>query len=218
MAVYAHSPISLAEAEEYCGLSASGGDAFRESMVNAAIDAMESYCRRYLCARSADVTEVHDGTGTEWIFTRQPIYQVTSIKDDLNQDWASATAFDSNGYTVWGEARMAIRLHPNVNATGNAPLSTQRGRQNVQVIYTPGIWSGQGTTGLSACPEDIKLAQKMIVKAALEDSSHSSVGKGTLRREQISRGDESVTIVKGVLIPAEARSILDQYRVTRVVA
>lgn len=95
--------ITQAVAKTYLGLTDT--DATRDAVItelcSAATQAMERWCGRHL--DSTAVTEILDGTGKEGVWLKEPPETMTSVKEDADQAWATATSLVENtDYMVRG--------------------------------------------------------------------------------------------------------------------
>lgn len=130
--------ITVASAKEHLGITATTWDAVLQTLVTRVSGMVERYCDRTFA--STAYTEDYDGDGSEVLLTRQsPIVSVTSVHDDQNREFTSATLIQTTDYYV-DTAKAAIKL------IGGR---FSRGVGNVRVAYTAGYASTPDAVAIS---------------------------------------------------------------------
>jgi len=118
--------------------SATTDDRFFETLISSATADIESYTGRKLRERTYGANgleaEYQDGTGEKFIYTYQrPIISVTSLYDDIDNNYSSSYLFASTDYHIFKELGKILLL-------SDASLGTvfSVGRANIKNIYTAG--------------------------------------------------------------------------------
>jgi len=136
---------TLEYVKSYLGLTGSDYDSLLTSLVAAASQAIEEYCRREF--NSAERTEYHDGRGAASLLLNQwPVSDIASIYDDLNRDFTSGTVVDSDDYTFEPKSGRVRLLQGRF----------QDGVRNVKVTYT---------AGYENVPDDVAQACALLAAA-----------------------------------------------------
>lgn len=194
---------TVALASEYTGISSADQTTygtFLTAILASAADYMNNYTDRVLVDGGNDtaITEYisYFGDGQTLYLDNYPIGAITSIHNDQNWDWDSTTALDSTFY----------RKNNKRNAIVFISGQLTEGTENIRVIYT----AGYGAEGAPAIPEDLALCTKMIFAQWLLNSSHASLGHGTLQISSLS-AEDSVTLPAIQVIPTPAQKILARY-------
>lgn len=152
---------SIDDVKTYLGLTGTDHDTRLTALVEAASEAIESFCRRQFT--QTQHTEYHDGMGSGvLLLDHHPAQSVTSVKVDANRAFASAEAIDSDDYVVYGDEGM-IQLVAGTFAAGV---------RNVQVVYT---------AGYSAIPDDVAQACVQLVAAWFHRGRQGADGIDTER-------------------------------------
>jgi len=191
---------TLADVKDRLGFS----DTDHDITINRIIFGLESifntFCKRPLIVNSIDVTEYYTACGNRLVVNRYPIVSVTSIKQALDYDFASADALTADeGYRLVNAGRNGVvyRMFMNWFDTPDS----------IQVIYRGGYCSaGQAPgSGEYALPADLR-------EAAIEQASFVFKRKDDLGLQSV--GFEGGSIKKYApadLLPM-VKKILDNYK------
>jgi len=136
---------SLDELKSYLAIAGTGHDAALASLIAAASEAIENYCRRSFAA--ADHVEYHNGGGhARLILRRRPVVAVSGLWDDLAREFGDSSEIDEDEYVLDAE-RGLVTLKVGVFSDGE---------MNVKVAYT---------AGYETIPDDIAQACAMLAAA-----------------------------------------------------
>lgn len=161
-----------------------------ERMIEAVTARFEKKCRRTF--RKATVTEVFSpGTGeTSLWLKRFPIESVTSVKEDVNGDFANGTTIDTDDYYVNSDrGRVDMRRYNLIVGKGS-----------VQVVYVGGLYAEVG-----AAPLDLRDACARQVAFLWEGRSRLGVASQSV-------GGVSTTRYATDLLPDVKEVLLDYTR------
>jgi len=118
--------------------STTTNDRFFETLISSATADIESYTGRKLRERTYGANgleaEYQDGAGEKFLYTYQkPIISVTSLYDDIDNNYTSSYLFASTDYHIFKELGKILLL-------SDASLGTvfSVGRANIKNIYTAG--------------------------------------------------------------------------------
>lgn len=113
-------------------------DRYLEALIQQASEAIEQYTGRKLRERTYGAdgldAEYHDGDGSRAVYTLEyPIISVTSLYDDIDNNYSSTTLFAPADYHVFKESGRILLL-------SDATLGSvfQVGRANIKIVYTAG--------------------------------------------------------------------------------
>lgn len=130
---------TVASCKEHLGISGTTFDAVIGTLLTRASAWIERYCGRTFA--STAYTQDYDGDGTDTLILRQyPIVSVTTIHDDQERDFASATLIDADDYYVDADKGMVKLIAGRFS----------RGRGNVRVVYTAGHATVPAAVALAA--------------------------------------------------------------------
>ncbi len=134
---------TLADVKAYLGISGSTYDGVLGTLIDAASEAIENYCRRRFS--ETEHTEYHDGWGsTQIVLDHHPIASVSALYDDLNRDFDSETLIESDDYAFYPEEGILELLQG----------IFQTGVRNIKAVYT---------AGYATVPTDVAQAARILV-------------------------------------------------------
>jgi len=181
---------TLADLKLYLGISESGeSDAVNDSLLDQLIayasERIESHCGRKFA--SAEVTEYHDGSGTDRIvLARRPVSALSAVYEDADREFGEEMKLSEDETALYPDEGVVVR-----------PASLfPRGTRNVKVEYTGGY---------AAVPDDLAAA---CVKLAAAWYSHARAGADGVGRETL--GGYSAHYEKRPL-PADVEAMLAPY-------
>lgn len=180
----------------YSGVPASGEDVYLQALLNAAAEAVDSYCNTRFVSTSV-TAEQHDGDGGRWLKLRhRPVLSVTSVTiDGATIDSSTYEVNLEEGYLIIPEIDETNR-DPRVWRSGSTP-GWPRGARNIAVTYSYG-YSGD-------IPPDVVAATSMIAAALYQENQRRGI-----QSEQA--GPYSATYLQQAGLPSGARMLLDRYR------
>lgn len=147
MALAANALVTLAEAKNHLDLdSTSAFDARVERYVNAASDAIESFCQRKFLLQTHIVRR--DGRSSDRILLPEwPVLDVASVWDDPSWDFDAGALIDPSEYTLEDAQTLVLRQR-----------RFQRGNQSVKVVFRAGFRDPNGGTEGPVLPAAISYA------------------------------------------------------------
>lgn len=171
--------------KSYLGLTGTGHDDTLDMLIDAASEAIESYCRR-----SFGVTahvEYHDGGHDRIVLRHRPVTALTGLWDDLAREFSDSSEITSDDYVL--DSDLGI-LHLDAGTFAE-------GIRNVKVSYS---------AGYSTIPDD--LSQACILLAAAWFNQGRAGGDG-LRAQTLA----GVAHQFGQQpLPESVRQLLSSYR------
>lgn len=175
----------VSDVKSYLGLSDSSHDALLASLIAAASEAIENYCRRRFA--TMQYTEYRDGSDSALLLLdHSPIQSISEIRESANRDFERADPLDEEDYVFYAHEGLLLRT------SGIFP----EGLRNVRVTYT---------AGYAAVPADVQHACVALV-AAWFNRGHQ--GGDGLESEQL--GDYSARY-SSYSLPPEATALLIPY-------
>lgn len=184
---------TLENAKEYLKIPAADTtkDDSLKNFINRSLGIIEQYCGRFFKARN--VTEYHDGDGTEIILTAEmPINSVAELNVDGTRAFLAATQIAAADFVIKSKPGVIELLRGGDFETG-AVFS--RGQQNIKVTYN---------AGYAAIPQDVEMACLIHVAYLYNRSGldgHTSISLGGLAKS-----------FSTAPFPDEARMYLEPYR------
>jgi len=163
-----------------------------ELYINAASQAIETYCDRKFKIPSSSYVEYHDGGGMDYILPRQyPVTEITDIRIDQERVFGTDTIVDATEYEAADEGQTITsdRIFPT-------------GRQNVRLTYK---------AGYDPVPADIELACLWTAEWFYRQRARGDMG-----RTSVSKGDESVGVLAE--LPKQVLQLIEQYKRTEAPA
>ena len=183
---------TLADLKERLGLTDTDHD-ITLGRINTGIEGVfNSFTNRQIVMPAADVTEYYTACGPQLQLKRYPIISITSIKQAVNYDFASATALTANtDYRLINGGAEGIIYSIYSNWFG--------GPDCIEIIYRGGYCAAGQTpgTGETAMPADLR-------EAAIEQSSFLFK-----RKDDIYRSEEG-TLFR--LVPVQDLTVSDPLR------
>ncbi len=140
---------SLPRLKAILGKANTTNDDLLEQTIMEASNRADSFTKRKLRIRiygsGGLPAEVRDGNGQTWINPHQwPVVSITSIHDDTNRDFDSATLKASGEYFIDYKGSL-IHLEPDAAHGTHFTI----GRQNIQLIYTGGYGTFEILDGIN---------------------------------------------------------------------
>lgn len=173
---------TLDAVKAYGPITGTGQDALLAQLISRASAAIENYLQRSV--RSADVTEVRDGTGgTAMLLKQHPVSAVSAVTID-GLPIPAASAWGQPGWWLPDDRRILLFGY-----------SFTRGVGNVSVAYTGGF---------DTVPPDVEQACIETVLLMVKRREHIDVSSKAL-------AGESITYVN-VELPRAAQQVLANYR------
>jgi uncharacterized phiE125 gp8 family phage protein len=176
---------NLADVKLYLDITTDDHDDLLTSLISAASEAIENFCRRRFAR--AEYTEYHNGRGSPVLLLDHcPVQSVAEIRDDLDRDFDSAAPLDPGSYAVYPEEGLVVLTADNF----------REGARNVRVIYS---------AGYSQIPLDVARACIVLVAAWFARGRQGGDG---VEREQL--GPYSVKYA-GRSLPRDVTDLLLPY-------
>lgn len=99
-------------------------------LINEASLYILKYCARDSFKYKTVSNEIHDGFGDDYLYTDYaPIISITSLYDDVNRDFDSATLVDSDDYEIKNAETGLVRLYS---------TTFSEAKSSIQISYTAG--------------------------------------------------------------------------------
>lgn len=210
MSLLSYALVTLSEAKSYVRIPQDNEDHddVLKQLINSATDIIESYVDTPLKYRGQALNEQLsvDAPGQRSLFPIHiPVGDIESIRIDSNLEFPEHTTRDSDSYAV-SPSRTEIIALPNYS-------SWPRGVLHIRV----NAHFGYGAPGGPDLPYDLKLAALMVFSRALKTSGYKDIGKGELGMTSVTKGGDTIQRVEALIIPNEARTILEPYKRIRAV-
>lgn len=165
---------TLADVKERFGIDKTDYDLAINRIIVGLEALFDSHTNRKLIVNSADVTECYKGLGTLLQVSRYPIVAITSIKEALDFNFASATALVADTdyrQTANGKRGILYRIYTNWSQVPDS----------IQIIYRGGYCAAGQTPGQNevALPADLREAaieQASFIFKRRDDIGLSGVG------------------------------------------
>ncbi len=177
---------TLAECKRYLQVDDATHDAFLNTLIAAASEAVEQYCGREFGRKVR--TEYYDGKGMESLLLKvRPIIRIIDLYDDMNRAYESATRLSSDRFVTYPEEGL-IRLACGV---------FNPGLRNVRVTYEAGYLT---------VPASLSQAVQLIVASVW---TRARQGADALQSESIGAYTVSYDTADW---PSQARTLLSRFR------
>jgi len=195
--------VSLNIVKTHLGIGTTGLDSWLDKALASVTKKIETYCNRTFAATQH--TEYHDGSGRKGFFfvKHPPIVAVASLNEDVNRDFAAATAYGATSYITYSDEGIVELLDTSGDLTASlAPTVFGKGQQNIQIVYTGGY---------TDIPEDVAYgATEWISKLYhRRDKKRWNVGS-------TSKGDISTSYVAIGTMPDDVKEFINPYRIRMV--
>ncbi len=191
---------TLADVKDRLGLT----DTDYDQMINRIIVGIEAvfdgFTNRQLIVPAADVTEYYTACGPQLQLNRWPIVSITSIKQAVDYDFASADALTANaGYRLVNAGKNGI-VYRMYTAWLIIP-------DCIQIIYRGGYTSAGQTpgTGETAMPNDLR-------EAAIEQASFIFKRKDDIGLAGVSAEGGSISKFSAIKLLPMVEQVLKKYR------
>jgi len=185
------------EAKARLQITTDSHDTLIEYLIDDVGALLEAYCDRHFSANT--YTEYHNGTGSNYILTKEwPINSITSLYDDPDRSFTSASLIDSDNYTFIADEGKIVLIEENVVLNIYMTTLFQKGVQNIKIIYN---------AGYTTVPSDLKLIAAEIMMKKYKNFMDKRIGMRT-----VGSGDERIGMYLNDMLP-DHRMILDaKYR------
>jgi len=177
---------TLADCKRYLQVDDNTHDAFLNTLIAAAGEAVEQYCGREFGRRVR--TEYYDGKGMETLLLKvRPVVRVIELCDDMNRLYAPSSRIQSDRFVVYPDDGL-LRLASGVFAPG---------LRNVRVSYE---------AGYQTVPASLAQAVQLIVASVW---TRARQGADALQSESIGAYTVSYDTADW---PSQARTLLSRFR------
>lgn len=188
MSVDTYALTTISGVKTFIGLATTSDNSLLEDLVDSVSALFETYCDRQFLSR--EYTEYQDGKDVDILFTDQyPVTSITSIHDDREWAWGSATEVSSSSYRASSDGRSIVFKDTYL-------LDYY---QNIKIIYT----AGHGST-----PYDLE-------QACIEEAARLYKNKNQIDISSKSLSDGSVSYVVSDFLP-KTLTILNKYKKLKV--
>lgn len=189
-----------ANVKEYLSITGTSDDDFIDNLIARASEAIENYCKRKF--NSETLTEYYDGKGSNRIvLDRRPVISITSIHDDTDREYGSATLVAASDYVLY-EDRGIVEYDASERTFTSTKAYFADGQKNVKVVYV---------AGYSTIPTDVEQACIMLVALLYNRGEQRADGIKT----EAQAGTYNVAYVGTLMIP-EIKQLLERYKEWRI--
>lgn len=183
----------------HLGIGTTGDDSWLDKNIASVTKKIETYCRRTFAV--THFTEYHDGTGKRGFFYVRnfPIIAISELNDDVNRDFATATAYATSAYITYADEGRVELLHSD-DLTGSLEgVRFQKGQQNIKIVYTGGY---------ASIPEDVSYGATEWISKLYHRRDKKEWNTGSR-----SKGDKNVSVIPVGSMPDDVKEFIHPYRV-----